>query len=197
MSDAAQGTQSCPLPPGRHFLLRDLRPDEREKVLSLVLKRRLSRWESQALESLEESLPLVEQFRGLGLPLPPGLGEETRIVLAHVLGYIAARFAAGAAGALAEFRAALTRGRAAGVEPLPAVVETSWALGISRLLDGLEKDFADAALSDLREAAELAGEAGLADWRPAAQTRFFRLWKSNPAPSDAARGAAAELGIAV
>ncbi len=116
MSDAAQGTQSCPLPPGRHFLLRDLRPDEREKVLSLVLKRRLARWESHALESLEESLPLVEQFRGLGLPLPPGLGEETRIVFAHGLASIAGRFAAGTHGALEEFRSLLTRGRAAGVE---------------------------------------------------------------------------------
>ncbi|PNB45950.1 hypothetical protein C1X29_28860, partial [Pseudomonas sp. GW456-12-10-14-LB2] len=73
LQDAARGTSSAPLPPGRHFLLRDLRPDEREKVLSLVLKRRLHRWESRALDWFEETVPLVEQFRGLGLTLPPGL----------------------------------------------------------------------------------------------------------------------------
>jgi alpha-amylase/alpha-mannosidase (GH57 family) len=197
MSDAAQGTQTCPLPPGRHFLLRDLRPDEREKVLSLVLKRRLNLWESHALESLEESLPLVEQFRGLGLPLPPGLGEETRIVFAHVLAYIAGRFASGAPGALAEFRAELARGRAAGVEPLPAVVEAAWSRGIHRLLDDLEGDFAEGVLRDLQDAAVLAVEAGLNDWRAAAQTRFFRLLRERGGSSPAAREAALALGLAV
>ena len=196
LSDAAQGTQSCPLPPGRHFLLRDLRPDEREKVLGLVLKRRLSRRESGALEFLEESLPLVEQYRGLGLPLPPGLGEETRIVFAHALASIAGRFADGAPGALGEFRAFLTRGRAAGVETLAAVVEAPWERGMGRLLDELEKDFGDAALRDLRDAAALAAEAGLSGWRAAAQTRFFRLWKERGVPPSA-RDAAAALGIAV
>lgn len=200
MADAAQGTQACPLPPGLHFLLRDLRPDEREKVLSLVLKRRLNRWETGALEFLEESLPLVEQFRGLGLPLPPGLGEETRIVFAHALASIAKRFADGAGGAdgaLDEFCAALARGRAAGVEPLAAVVEEPWGRGVARLLDGLEKDFNEAGLRGLRDAAGLAAEAGLSDWRAAAQTRFFRLWKARGAASPAAREAAAALGIAV
>jgi hypothetical protein len=196
MSDAAQGTQTCPLPPGRHFLLRDLRPDEREKVLSLVLKRRLNRWESGALEFLEESLPLVEQFRGLGLPLPAGLGDETRLVFAHGLASIAARFADGAPGALEEFRALLARGRGAGVETSAAVLEAPWGRGISRLLDELEKDFDGAALRDLRDAAALAAEAGLSDWRAAAQTRFFRLWKTREAVSPAAREAAAALGIA-
>jgi alpha-amylase/alpha-mannosidase (GH57 family) len=196
LADAAQGTQSCPLPPGRHFLLRDLRPDEREKVLSLVLKRRLNRWESGALEFLEESLPLVEQFRGLGLPLPPGLGEETRIVFAHGLASIAGHFAGGAPGALTEFRALLARGRAAGVETFAAVVEGPWGRGISRLLDELEKDFDDAPLRDLRDAAALAAEAGLTDWRAPAQTRFFRMWKARGAASPAAREAAAALGIA-
>jgi alpha-amylase/alpha-mannosidase (GH57 family) len=197
MSDATQGTQACPLPPGRHFLLRDLRPDEREKVLSLVLKRRLNRWESGALEVLEESLPLVEQFRGLGLPLPAGLGEETRLMFAHGLASIAARFAGGGAGALEEFRALLARGRGAGVETFAAVVETPWGRGISRLLDELEKDFSEALLVDLRDAAKLAAEVGLTDWRAAAQTRFFRLWKARGAASPAALEAAAALGISV
>ena len=197
MSDAAQGTQTCPLPPGRHFLLRDLRPDEREKVLSLVLKRRLTRWESGALEFLEESLPLVEQFRGLGLPLPAGLGEETRIVFAHALASMARRFADGAPGALEEFRAALARGRAAGVEALVPVLEAPWGQGIARLLDALESDFGDAWLRDLRDAAALAADAGVVEWRAPAQTRFFRLWKSRDNASSAAREAAAALGIAV
>ena len=197
MSDAAQGTQACPLPPGRHFLLRDLRPDEREKVLSLVLKRRLNRWESGALEFLEESLPLVEQFRGLGLPLPAGLGEETRIVFAHALASIAARFADGAPGALDEFRAALARGRGAGVEPLASVIEGPWGRGVERLLDAIEVEFGDARLRDLRDAALLAAEAGLSEWRASAQTRFFRLWKARGGASPAAREAASALGLAV
>jgi len=198
MSDAAQGTSVCPLPPGRHFLLRDLRPDEREKVLSLVLKRRLNRWESGALDYLEETLPLVEQFRGLGLTLPAGLGEETRLVFAHVLAYVAGRFAEGAPGALGELRAALARGRAAGVEPFPALIEGPWERGVSRLLDALGSDFSEELLRELNEAVELSVEAGLNDWRPAAQTRYFRMWKEREVPSSAlAREAAAALGLAV
>ena len=197
MSDAAQNTQSCPLPMGRRFLLRDLRPDEREKVLSLVLKRRLNRWESRALDYLEETLPLVEQFRGLGLPLPPGLGEETRLVFAHGLAHIAGLFADGELGALEKFRAALARGRAAGVEPFPGVVEAPWERGISRLLDALEDSFDESSLVALRDAVALAADAGLADWRPAAQTRFFRLWKGRAPSSPLAREAAAALGLAV
>lgn len=197
LKDAARGTSSTPLPPGRHFLLRDLRPDERERVLSLVLKRRINRWESHALDYLEETLPLVEQFRGLGLPLPPSLGEETRLVLGHVLSYVAGRFAEGQPGALPEFRAALTRGRAAGVEPFPAGVEGPWEAGLSRLLDGLETDWTPAALDELREAVTLAADAGLADWRPPVQTRFFRLWRARGRGAPEAERTAAALGIAV
>jgi alpha-amylase/alpha-mannosidase (GH57 family) len=197
VADAARGTQTCPLPPGRHFLLRDLRPDEREKVLSLVLRRHLSLWESHALESLDESLPLVEQFRGLGLPLPPGLDEETRIVFAHVLAHVAGRFASGDRGALEEFGAKLARGRAAGIEPLPALVESAWARGIFRLLDDLERDFAEPTLRALRDAAALAESAGLSDWRAVAQTRFFRLRQQRGDSSAPAREAAAALGILI
>lgn len=197
LQDAARGTSSAPLPPGRHFLLRDLRPDEREKVLSLVLKRRLHRWESRALDWFEETVPLVEQFRGLGLTLPPGLDEEARLVLGHVLAFVAGRFADGAPGALSEFRAALARGRAAGVEPLPAGTEGPWETGLSRLLDALEKDWTPGLLADLREAVELAEEAGLADWKPPVQTRFFRLWAARGRGPEDARRAAAALGIAV
>ncbi len=196
LSDAAQGAQTVPLPPGRHFLLRDLRPDEREKVLSLVLKRRLSRWESGARDYLEEALPLVEQFRGLGLPLPAGLGEETKLVLSHVLAHLAGRFADGDSPALDEFRAALTRGRAAGVEIHSAVVEGPWDRGVSRVLDVLERDFVPERLGELKSAVELSGVGGLGDWRPAAQTRFFRLWKARGARSPLAREVAEALGIA-
>ncbi|MFI5345306.1 MAG: DUF3536 domain-containing protein [Elusimicrobiota bacterium] len=197
MSDAAQGTTSCPLPPGRHFLLRDLRPDEREKVLSLVLKRRLNRWESSALELLEETLPLVEQFHGLGLPLPAGLNAETRLIQAHVLAYIAGRFAQGAPGALAELRAAMARGRAAGVEPFPAYIEAPWERGMTRLLDELAADFSAGLLQELIDAAAAAAEADVKDWLPAAQTRFFRMWKERGGESPLARRAAAALGLAV
>jgi alpha-amylase/alpha-mannosidase (GH57 family) len=197
LKDAALGTNSCPLPEGRHFLLRDLRPDEREKVLTLVLKRRINRWEAHALDYMEETLPLVEQFRGLGLTLPPSLDEEARLVLGHVLAYIATRFAAGAPGALPEFRAALARGRAAGVEPFPAGVEGPWEAGFNRLLDQLETDWIPAVLDDLSEAAALAGDAGLTQWRAPVQTRFFRLWRARGGgPAQAGRAAAA-LGIAV
>jgi alpha-amylase/alpha-mannosidase (GH57 family) len=195
LADAAQGGDSCPLPPGRLFRLRDLRPDERERVLGLVLKRRISRWETIARDAFEETLPLVEQFRGLGLPLPPGMGEEARLALAHQLGRVAEGFAAGAPGALPEFRAALQRARAAGVEVLTSMVEAPWERGIGRLLDELERDFSDGPLGELREAAGLAAEAGLADWRAAAQTRFFRLRRSRP-DVPLAREAAVALGLA-
>jgi len=195
VADAARGYEASPLPPGRLFLLRDLRPDEREKVLGLVLKRRLTRWETVARNAFEETLPLVEQYRGLGLPLPPSLGEEARLALAHQLRHCAESFAAGEARALEDFRATVARGRAADVEILLGVVERPWERGVARLLDELERGFQDDSLSRLRDAAALAREVGLADWRPAAQTRFYRLLKSRP-ESALAREAAAALGLA-
>jgi len=195
LADAAQGGESCPLPPGRLFRLRDLRPDERERVLALVLKRRLSRWETIARDAFEETLPLVEQFKGLGLPPPPGLGEEARLALSHELGRLAESFASGAPGALPEFRAALARGRASGVEALTQLVEGPWERGLARVLEALERGFADADLIELREAAELADAAGLNDWRARAQTRFFRLRRTRP-DSALSRQAAAVLGLA-
>jgi alpha-amylase/alpha-mannosidase (GH57 family) len=195
LADAAQGTGSCPLPPGRLFRLRDLRPDEREKVLGRVLKRRLTRWETISRDAFEETLPLVEQYRGLGLPLPASLGEEARLALAHQLRHCAESFAAGEARALEDFRATVARGRAADVEILLGVVERPWERGVARLLDELERGFQDDSLSRLRDAAALAREVGLADWRPAAQTRFYRLLKSRP-ESALAREAAAALGLA-
>ncbi len=195
LADAAQGGDSCPLPPGRQFRLRDLRPDERERVLGLVLDRRLSRWATIARDAFEETLPLVEQFRGLGIEPPAGLDEEARLALTHELGRLAEAFAAGSFDALTEFRACLTRGRAAGVPVLRAVVEGPWDRGVARLLDALERDASEAGLRALREAAELAEAAGLSDWRPAAQTRFFRLLKSRP-ESAPAQAAAAALGLA-
>ena len=196
LADASQGLQTSPLPPGRIFLLRDLPPDERERVLTTVLKRRLSRWESGAHELLEEALPLVEQFRGLGLPLPPGLAEETRLTLAHALNDAAQHFAAGTVGAVDEARSVLTRAAAAGLEVLSAGAETAWSLGAGNLLDALEKDFAEPGLHELKDAVEVATIAGLREWRPAAQTRFFRLLERHGSSSDAALEVAEALGIA-
>jgi hypothetical protein len=196
LADAAQGTQSCPLPPGHHFHLRDLRPDEREKVLRLALGRVLGREESQSRRSLEESLPIVEQFRGLGLPLPPGLGEETRVVLSRELTRLAERFAAGGFAAVAEFGALAARGRAAGLDPISGLIEEPWRRGVERVLDELEEDFDEALLVRLRDAALLAAAEGLVAWRAPAQTRFFRLRRERGPGGPAAREAAAALGLA-
>ncbi|HAZ08608.1 MAG TPA: glycoside hydrolase [Elusimicrobia bacterium] len=197
LGDAASAGQTCALPPGRVFLLRDLRPDERERVLTLVLKRRIARWEAGAHELLEEALPLVEQFRGLGLSLPPGLGEETQVALAHALNDAAGRFAEGIFGAVDEARSVLARAKAAGLEVPVAGAEATWNQGISRVLDGLEKDFTDSSRRDLREAVEVAALAGLGDWRPAAQTRYFRLLQARATAAPAAAELAAALGIAL
>lgn len=197
LADASRGEQTAPLPPGRIFLLRDLPPDERERVLTTVLKRRLSRWESGAHELLEEALPLVEQFHGLGLPLPPGLAEETRLTLTHALNDAAARFAAGTFGAIDEARSVLARASAVGLDVPAAGAEPSWSRGASNLLDGLEEDFSEPALRDLQRAVEVAAMAGLGEWRPAAQTRFFRLLERHGARSPLALEVAASLGIAM
>ncbi len=200
LADAARGTNLAGLPAGRHFALRDLRPDEREKILGLVLQGRLHRWESRALEYLEETLPLVEQYRGLGLSLPVNLGEEARLVLGHLLAYFAGRFAEGDMAALADYLAALRRGRAVGINPSTDGMELSWEQGLSRLLTELERDWSLEALKRLGDAVELAAEAGFDHWRPAVQTRFFRIWQSRPSAesmSSAARRAATALGIAV
>ena len=175
LADAASGAQTSPLPAGRIFLLRDLRPDARERVLNVVLKRRLSRWESGARELLEETLPLVEQFLGLGLALPPGLAEETRLALAHALNNAAGRFAEGTAGAVEEARSVLARARGVGLEVPSEGAEGGWDQGLSRLLDSLEKDFSEGGLQAFQDAVDVAASAGLKQWRPPAQTRFFRL----------------------
>ncbi len=195
LADATASEGSCPLPHGRLFRLRDLRPDERERALRRVLERRLSRWAAVARDVFEETLPLVEQFRGLGVPAPPGLEEEARLAFAHEMGRAAQDFAAGKTEALGSFRSAAARGRAAGLPVLRALVEEPWERGVSRLLDGLERDFSDAGLALLREAASLGEAAGLADWRGPAQTRLFRLLREKPV-GEAARAAAAALGLA-
>jgi len=175
---AAAGGGEAALPPGRLFLLRDLRPDERERVLTTVLKRRLARWETAGRDQLEDALSLAEQFRGLGLPLPPGLDEETRLSLAHALFDAANRFAENTFGALDELKAVVARARAAGLEAPAARAEQPFARGVERLLGGLESASADEASRDLVEAAEAAAAAGLNAWRAGAQVRVFRWLKS-------------------
>ena len=197
LDDASKGAQSSPLPPGRIFLLRDLPPDERERVLTTVLKRRLSRWESGAHELLEEALPLVEQFRGLGISLPPGLVEETRLTLAHVLNNAAERFAAGSFDAVEAARSALSRAASVGLDVAAAGAEASWTLGTSNLLDALEKDLSEPHLRELQAAVEVAVLAGLKEWRGQVQTRFFRLLERHAAPSALALEVAEGLGIAM
>lgn len=175
---AAAGGSEAQLPPGRVFLLRDLRPDEREQVLTRALKRRLNRWEAAGRDQLEDALTLAEQFRGLGLPLPPGLDEETKLSLAHALHDAATRFADNSFGALDELKAVVARGRAAGLEASPARAEQPFTRGVERLLKGLENGAAEEASAELVEAAEAAAVAGLSAWRASAQVRVFRWLKS-------------------
>jgi hypothetical protein len=180
---AAAGGAETPLPPGRMFLLRDLRPDEREKVLTLVLKRRLTRWEEAGRDQLEDALTLAEQFRGLGLPLPPGLDEETRLSLAHALADAARRFSESGFGALEEIKTIVARARAAGLPAPSARAEVPFSRGVERLLKGLENGSADESSAELVDAAEAALAAGLSDWRADAQVRVFRWLKSRRAPA--------------
>ncbi|MDP3544515.1 MAG: DUF3536 domain-containing protein [Elusimicrobiota bacterium] len=191
---AAGGTEAA-LPPGRLFLLRDLRPDEREKVLTTVLKRRLTRWEAAGRDQLEDALTLAEQFRGLDLPLPPGLDEETSLSLGHALSDAARRFEEDAFGALDELKSVVTRAKAAGL-PIPAArAELPFMRGIDRLLGGLENGSAGESCRELVEAVTAAGVAGLHDWRPAAQVRVFRWLKSGSALPAEARRLGELLGI--
>lgn len=180
---AAAGGAEAPLPPGRLFLMRDLRPDERERILHLVLKRRLTRWEAAGRDQLEDALTLAEQFRGLGLPLPAGLEDETRLALAHALADAARRFAEDNFGALDEIKAVVQRAKAAGLAAAPARAEPAFSRGVERLLAGLENGSAEQAAGELVEAAEAANAAGLNDWRAAAQVRVFRWMKSRNSPS--------------
>jgi len=184
---AAAGGSEAALPPGRLFLLRDLRPDEREKVLTMVLKRRLSRWEAAGRDQLEDALTLAEQFRGLGLPLPAGLDAETRLSLEHALADAARRFAEDGYGALDEMKSVVARARAAGLSAPCERAELPFTRGVSRLLAGLENGLADESSRELVEAAEAAAAAGLCDWRPGAQVRVFRWLKSRRSalPQDA------------
>ncbi|MDO8756580.1 MAG: DUF3536 domain-containing protein, partial [Elusimicrobiota bacterium] len=189
---AAAGGAEAPLPPGRMFLLRDLRPDEREQVLTRALKRRLTRWESAGRDQLEDALTLAEQFRGLGLPLPPGLDEETKLSLAHALHDAAARFADDSFGALDELKAVVARARAAGLDANAARAEQPFARGIERLLAGLENGSAEESSAELVEAAEAAAAAGLSAWRASAQVRVFR-WLKDRGKESPNRARLAEL----
>ncbi len=185
---AAGAGDPGPLPQGRTFLLRDLRPDEREKVLTAVLKRRLARWEAAGRDQLEDALTLAEDFRGLGLPMPPGLDEETALSLAHALADAARRFADDSFGALDELKSVCARAAAAGVTLAAARAEEPFARGIERLLAGLENGSADESAAELVEAAEAARAAGLCAWRPGAQVRVFQWLKGRrSAPASAAR----------
>ncbi|MBI5246830.1 MAG: DUF3536 domain-containing protein [Elusimicrobia bacterium] len=187
LHSAAGSGDAGALPPGRLFLLRDLRPDEREKVLTKVLKRRLARWESAGRDQFEDALALAEQFRGLDLPLPPGLDEETTSSLAHALADAARRFAEDSFGALDEIKSVVARAKAAGVVAPSARAEEPFARGVERLLAGLENGAAEHAAAELLEAAEAANAAGIGDWRAAAQVRVFRWLKSRKDAPHAAR----------
>ena len=187
LTAASGGSDAGPLPEGRMFLLRDLRLDEREKVLTMALKRRLARWESAGRDQLEDALTLAEQFRGLGLPLPAGLDEETRLSLAHALADAARRFAEDTFGALDELKAVVARASAAGLPAPSARAEQPFARGIERLLAGLENGSAEEASAELIEAAEAANAAGLSDWRAGAQVRVFRWLKSRRGARHGAR----------
>ncbi|MDX6769274.1 MAG: DUF3536 domain-containing protein [Elusimicrobiota bacterium] len=194
LSAAARG-QETELPAGRHFLLRDLRPDARERVLAAVLKRRLSRWEAGARDQLDEALPLLEQYRGLGLRPPEGLHEEARVLLGHALADAARRFAEGAYGALAALAGTVARAKAAGLDVPAGRAQEPFARGVERVLGELEAAWEPHLLEDLREAAAVGAAAGLGDWLPAAQVRFLRLLKSRN--GDAAAGAAAAAALSV
>lgn len=191
---AAGGTEAA-LPPGRLFLLRDLRPDERETVLTTVLKRRLTRWEAAGRDQLEDALTLAEQFRGLGLPLPPGLDVETSLSLGHALADAARRFAEDSIGALDELRSVVARAKAAGLAVPSARAEQAFARGVERLLAGLENGAAAESCTELVAAAESAAAAGLYDWRPTAQVRVFRWLKSRKPPMPEAARLGELLGI--
>ena len=184
---AAGSGDAGQLPPGRLFLLRDLRPDERETILTKVLKRRLSRWEAAGRDQLEDALTLAEQFRGLGLPLPSGLDEETTLSLGHALADAARRFSEDGFGALDEIKNVTARAKSAGVVAPMTRAEEPFARGIDRLLAGLENGSADSAASELAEAAEVALIAGLGEWRASAQVRVFRWLKSRKDAPHAAR----------
>ena len=171
------------MPKGRLFHLRDLRPDEREKILAKVLQQRLLRWEAAGRDQLEDALSLAEQFRGLGLPLPAGLDEETSLSLAHALADAARSFAQGGRGAIAEIKAIAARAKTAGVGVSGARAEESFARGVDRLLAKLE----DGASGELIGAVEAADAARFGDWRAGAQVRVFRWLKSHPEAPDAAR----------
>lgn len=195
LAAAARG-QEADLPSGRLFLLRDLRPDARERALSLVLKRRLSRWEAGAHDQLDEALPLLEQYRGLGLPAPAGLAEETRVLLGHALAEAARAFASGSTDALGPMSALLARAKHARLEVSAASAEEPFARGVERLLAELAEDWSDVLLTELARAASVGREAGLSEWFPAAQTRLLRLFKRRQgAASPAAASAAAALSV--
>jgi hypothetical protein len=166
-------------------------------VLGQVLKRRLVRWEAGARDQLEEALPILEQYRGLGLPPPAGLGDETRVLLGHALADAARKFAEGRAGALSELAGILKRAAAAGLDVPSARAEEPFARGIERLLAELEASWEPFLLEELRQAAAVSADAGIRDWFPAAQARFFRLLKTRGNGTPEASAAAAALSVAV
>ena len=198
LSAAASGEAPADLPPGRVFRLRDLRPDERERALRRVLSRRLDRWEAGSRELMEEALPLAEEYRGLGVPAPEALLDEAKLATMQSFDAAARRFAGGEASGLEAAAEVLARAKAAGLEASWAAAEEPWSRGVQRLLDALEAEFSPEGLRALRRAAELAREAGLGEWRPRAQTRYFRLLKARGAAAPPeALDAARALDIAV
>jgi hypothetical protein len=69
---------------------------------------------------------------------------------------------------------------------------------MTRLINELSVNFNDKTLHEFRDAIEISQSAGLNDWRPMVQTRFFRLWKAGmTGSSDLARDCARLMGLAV
>ncbi|MBI5209034.1 MAG: DUF3536 domain-containing protein [Elusimicrobia bacterium] len=185
-SELLEGLESLrtPLFPGRAFGLPDLLPDERARILSMILEMKFAALRSRRGEFVEEYLPLAERFAGLGLAVPSLVRGELELALCQWIGRrtrdLCASEAAGRIfdGPLPELdgmRAMAERVKKAGLSMVCGEADEEWSALLADAIERLETRLSDAALAAFKGLVEAGLEIGFKGWRGPTETRFFQL----------------------
>lgn len=172
---------ACPLFPGKVYRLVDLMPDEQERLVRLMMRRRRENLEESPFFALDDCLALVEMGQQIGMDLPVSLRGQTETALEWWLERAGQSAAAAGDAQLGHIRQIVARARTAGLSLPRGDAQTVWIACYEKALAAVEKDFAGESLHRLRRVLEVLSETQFIGWHFDAQTRFHKLLKKRGA----------------
>ncbi|MFA5160808.1 MAG: DUF3536 domain-containing protein [Elusimicrobiales bacterium] len=191
---------------GRGIGLENLLPEARMSVLRMIHKSRIKELSGARIKLFAEALPLLEQWRTLGLAVPEDMAAEAQSGARQFLAAWLERFSGGDLAGLDSLADFMPRVRACGIDANTMPVQQLFGGLIGGALSALEEapspDTARAALRFVR----LAKASGASHWMFEAQNRVMRMferWQAqNRVPPDRETDSAllelyAELNISV